>query len=446
MESIQNFDFFRLHFDENGSPVNQQELQDLEQRAQSAGATDAIFLAHGFRNSEDDATNLYTRFLTTFRAHVDGAFHGSLGPRKYVVAGVYWPSKPFQEVEDFAGSTEAADPADAQKEAARLTLEDLKAHDANAAQQPRIQRAIELLDQLEGSPNAQDEFVDLVLSLWDGTQLDPTEGADKIRAQDGSALLEKLGTPVILPTAAAGEGGAAAAAPVFVGEAEGGAEGLGSFFVSIFGRVGQFLNLALWYVMKNRSGVVGANGVAQGIRGFKAALPNVKVHLVGHSLGGRLMASCAKALTVAPAVQPDSLTLLEAAFSHYGFSPDNGEGQPGFFRDVVASKVVKGPLVATFSMQDTVVGTVYAIASRLAGDNVKAIGDAGDPFGGIGRNGAQKTAEAVFSPLLKSGTGAYRFAAGKVACLDGSGGLITDHGDVTNPNVTYAFASALAQT
>jgi hypothetical protein len=30
--------------------------------------------------------------------------------------------------------------------------------------------------------------------------------------------------------------------------------------------------------------------------------------------------------------------------------------------------------------------------------------------------------------------------------LDGSGGIIKDHGDVTNSDVTYAFASAVAVT
>jgi hypothetical protein len=30
--------------------------------------------------------------------------------------------------------------------------------------------------------------------------------------------------------------------------------------------------------------------------------------------------------------------------------------------------------------------------------------------------------------------------------LDGSGGLIKDHGDVTSDAITYAFASAVART
>jgi pimeloyl-ACP methyl ester carboxylesterase len=198
--------------------------------------------------------------------------------------------------------------------------------------------------------------------------------------------------------------------------------------------------------MKNRSGIVGAAGVAAAVRELKSSLPSIRVHLVGHSLGGRLMASCAKALAVPPMARPDSLTLLEAAFSHFGFSPDNGRGQAGFFRSVVDSGVVKGPFIATFSMQDTVVGKVYAIASRLAGDNVQEVGDVNDPFGGIGRNGAQRTAEAVVEPLRTAGSRVYEFPAGKILNLDGSGGLIKDHGDVTNTDVTFAFACAVAAT
>jgi hypothetical protein len=186
-------------------------------------------------------------------------------------------------------------------------------------------------------------------------------------------------------------------------------------------------------------------GVAEAARKLKTAHPDVKLHLVGHSLGGRLMAAAAKALTMPAAVQPDSLMLLEAAFSHYGFSADNGSGAPGFFRDVIARSIVRGPLVSTFSLQDTVVGKAYAIASRLAGDNVSAIGDANDPFGGIGRNGAQKTQESVSRALHPPGL-PYDFAPRVVNNLDGSGGVIKDHGDVTNPTVTYAFASAVAET
>ncbi len=157
------------------------------------------------------------------------------------------------------------------------------------------------------------------------------------------------------------------------------------------------------------------------------------------------MASCAKALCDPPKLQTDSLMLLEAAFSHFGFSPNNGHGNAGFFRDVIAKRVVKGPFVSTFSAEDTVVGRAYSIMSRLAGDNTREIGDASDEFGGIGRNGPLKTTEVANSPLRQAGN-TYNFKVGVINNLDGSGGLIKDHGDVTNAAVTYAFASAVAFT
>ena len=117
----------------------------------------------------------------------------------------------------------------------------------------------------------------------------------------------------------------------------------------------------------------------------------------------------------------------------------------GFFREVIDKSVVRGPLISTFSYQDTVVGTAYAVSSRLSGDNVKATGDKDDQFGGIGRNGTQLTREATNRALGSVGT-KYDFTAKVVNNLDGSGGLIKNHSDITNAEVTYAVASAIAAT
>jgi hypothetical protein len=83
--------------------------------------------------------------------------------------------------------------------------------------------------------------------------------------------------------------------------------------------------------------------------------------------------------------------------------------------------------------------------SRLAKDNTREIGDASDEYGGIGRNGPLKTAEVVTAKLQKAGT-LYKYKLGVINNLDGSGGLIKDHGDVTSDAITYAFASAVART
>jgi hypothetical protein len=446
MQSIHGFDFFSLNFDDKGK-LTSGEFEDCKRRA--GAATDIIFLAHGFRNDLADATKLYSKFLETFRGHLKRPEFHELSTRDFIVAAVFWPSKSLPEsFPSKDGSVQSADDDAPQMAAAAKKLQDLK--DASPDHSAALDEAAALLPTVKDDPAKQDRFASLVLSTLDGSQIDPTEGLDRVRQQDGSVMFQKLSGPIVIPTRSPDESADAggAVAEVDTAGTDGGVQSFGSFFRSILGGIDKFLNLTTWYVMKNRSGIVGASGVAQAVRDLKVSSKNIRLHLVGHSLGGRLIAACSKSLAQAPLLQPDSVTLLEAAFSHYGFSPNNGKGTPGFFRDVIAKKVVKGPLLETFSFQDTVVGLTYAIASHLADDNSEAIGDINDLFGGIGRNGAQKTAESV-SIKLKTATSPgdpYVFKTGIVTCLDGSGGLIKDHSDVTNENVTYAFASAVAAT
>jgi hypothetical protein len=419
METIEGFDFLPLVFEKDGALQDPDELGALIEHAASAPATDVIFIAHGFRNDVGQATRLYTDFLKNFRNDLARPSFREVADRSFVVAGVYWPSKAFRETfgESAEGTRSLQNPALAMADA-KEQLEELK-KDATPAQRRSLDKAAALLPKLEGNPEAQDKFVDHVLSVLSRSSLDATEGLPQIRKHSGSELLARLDAPAM--------------------------DGTRGLFGSIAGKVGQFLNLMTWYVMKDRSGTIGAKGVAPAVRVLRKRVPNVRVHLVGHSLGGRVMAACAHALSTRPRLQPDSLTLLQAAFSHYGFSPDNGRGVAGAFRDVVDKRIVKGPLLSTFSAQDTVVGKAYAISSRLAGDDSRALGDASDEFGGIGRNGALKTSEVANSRLLQPG-GAYDYELGVINNLDASGGLITSHGDVTNPAVTYAFASAVART
>ncbi|AMY09207.1 hypothetical protein LuPra_02420 [Luteitalea pratensis] len=450
METLQEFDFVALNFDRDGTLTNPASWTEFKAAAaRPGGPTDAIFIAHGFRNDETEARGLYSEFLRTFRRNMaQASVAGALAPRRFLVAGIFWPSKAFRE--SFGdGGVQSADNDAVQLEFAREQLAELRDLARTPEQERQIAEAMRLLPSLEGNEGAQDEFAALVLSIaeQEGAVLDPSDGFDRIQNTPGSTLLAKLQAPVILPTRRRDpdEGGVLAIddGSSFGGEGEG--QGLRAVFGSIFGRVGQLLNLTSWYVMKTRSGTVGETGVATCVRQLRGERPGLRVHLVGHSLGGRLMAACAKALAQPPVVHVHSLTLLQAAFSHFGLSADNREGTRGFFRDVIEQEVVEGPMVATFSFEDAVVGKAYAIASRLAGDNVQAVGDRHDPFGGIGRNGAQNLTESTEGPLQAVGS-AYAFSPRVVHCLDGSGGLITSHGDVENENVTWAFASAVAST
>jgi len=448
MATLAGFDFFPLNCDRDGRIETPGELQALTSGATGANATDAVFIAHGFRNDENDARDLYSGFLQTFRAHLDRPEFSGLKARRYVVCAIFWPSKTFRE--SFGeGAVQGLDDAEAEKREIRRRLEHLKATDARAEQRPKLQKAIDLLDTVDDHTAAQDEFVELVMSLLDGVQLDPTEGLQRVRAQEGSRLLEILEAPLLLPVAPTrspdADGGVLTVGDTGPGQDEGGPQGIFSVFGSVFGRIGQLLNLTTWYLMKDRSGRVGVNGCAEAVRAVRAAAPPIRVHLVGHSLGARLMASCAKTLAEEGTHKVDSLTLLQAAFSHFGLSHTRRDHQPGFFRAVIDKKVVRGPLIATYSSKDTVVGKAYAIMSRLAGDNTRAIGDENDEFGGMGRNGAQNAQNSLVEPLHQAGA-SYAFAPDTIINLDGSKELILSHGDVRNANVTYAFASAVDRT
>src|SRR6187401_1548274 len=142
----------------------------------------------------------------------------------------------------------------------KAQLEELKKHDATPGQRRKLAKAIKLLPALDANTKAQDEFVSLVLSVLEHSALDKTEGMPQLRQHPGSELLARLSGPT--------------------GEHR--TRGLGSVFGSIAGGLGQFLNLTNWYVMKDRSGAVGAKGVADAVRALHDTRPDMRIHLVGH--------------------------------------------------------------------------------------------------------------------------------------------------------------------
>jgi len=138
------------------------------------------------------------------------------------------------------------------------------------------------------------------------------------------------------------------------------------------------------------------------------------------------------------------MTLLQAAFSHYGFAAEWSPGHAGGFRGAITNGAVAGPLAMTHTANDISVGIAYAIGSRIAGQNASAVGDANDTYGGIGRNGAQKTSEATFGQLLDVG-GTYTWSNDVLHNLQADA-FIRDHSDVKDKQVAYAILSAIAST
>jgi hypothetical protein len=140
-----------------------------------------------------------------------------------------------------------------------------------------------------------------------------------------------------------------------------------------------------------------------------------------------------------------TLTLLQAAFSHYGFAEKYDNTHDGAFRAVLVQKVVRGPILITCTANDKAVGQAYPLASRVARQVGSAFGDANDRFGGLGRNGAQKTPETEPEVTLLGVGGVYQFQPGRVFNLRADA-FIAEHSDITGPQVAYALLAAIAAT
>ena len=211
------------------------------------------------------------------------------------------------------------------------------------------------------------------------------------------------------------------------------------------------MNFATYYLMKARAGDVGIKGVAPLLVKIRTARPDVRIHMVGHSFGCRVTAAAVNALPDGEQFRPDTVLLLQGAFSHNGFAKANQTDgiDRGAFRDVIEKQKVRGPIIITHTRNDKAVGVAYPIASRINGVTAAALGDENDKFGGLGSNGTQtgtSTVERMIGTLLDVG-GTYPFATGTKSSIPWnlkSDAFIHGHSDIENAQVAYAFATAMA--
>lgn len=434
MNDIAGIPYFEAQFDKDG------QLKGSPVRL-PAGTTDLFVISHGWNNDETEARTLYRNFFESFaavRRPVD------LPAAKLAIVGVIWPSKKFDERLAISGSAPAAGGGaslgGANQKAAEKAVADRLAALKGFFTEPRQQKALDdaarLVPDLEDKATARREFADLLRSMLDPAAADKEDASRTFFREDGKELMDrlKIAPQDLGPRAAAG--GASAVAPGGpVAGPHGGAAGLGDLVSGAFAGAMNLLNFTTYYEMKARAGTVGKNGVAQLIDGLATAVQ--RIHLVGHSFGGRVVTSAAAGSTTDKIC---SLTLLQTAFSHNGFS----RSMKGFFRSVVDSKRVHGPILVTHTPNDKAVGVAYPLASRISGDSTAAFGDENDVFGGIGRNGTQKMedGEARFGKLLPVGSD-YQFQSGVFFNLEASD-FIDDHGDVTGKEVAHALVRAIA--
>ncbi|KAA6224394.1 serine-threonine protein kinase [Streptomyces albofaciens JCM 4342] len=359
--------YWELTFDADGDPDAGQRDRLLAGAARQ-GLTDLLVFAHGWNNDRSMATRLYGRFFAPFPAMAGAGVR--LG-----YAGVIWPAMRFTDepIPDFdpvaAGAPAApAGPPLLEDATLRALARCFPGRDLT------LRRVQELLAGRPAARSAFDEYARLVRDLVSVRANSP---AERLAEDMGT------GTPAMLTDDPLG------VCEIFTAALEkcGQQELFGDGLKRLWNGAREFLRQSSYYGMKRRSGVVGQLGLGPVLGALVRVVPGLRVHLVGHSFGARLVSYALRGMPPG-ATGVKSVTLLQGAFSHYAFAarlphdPDHG----GALRGV--QQRVDGPMVACYSRHDSALSMLYPLASKLSGDSASFLG-LFDRWGAIGHDGIQ---------------------------------------------------------
>lgn len=429
MDTIQGIPFFPIEFNKAADRVTPQQATDLETFLSAHPGAEVFVLCHGWNNNMAEARSLYEGLVK----HMKGADAARL--QNAAIMGVYWPSKKFTDSAQIPGGAASFDPAilDALEAYEAAVFDDIDEFRSGKPSGKQIEAARDAVSGIEISPKKQRDFAQAVIEhLPEGSRNEEDlDGSQRLKPDNGDVLIKRLASaPAPVPS----KGGGAAA--VGAGHDAGGAASLASFFGGIGQGARNLLNVTTYFAMKERAGTVGIKGLAPLLAELRQQNPQVRIHLVGHSFGGRLV-TAAGATGLA---KVNSVTLLQAAYSHYGIAHNyRGGVKDGMFRALVTNGL-DGPIAITHTRNDKAVGLAYALASRIGGQVAEAFGGPDDEFGGMGANGAQDTPETV-EMTLTPGTTSLAFGAGKVHNLL-SDTVIFGHSEIQVPEVGAVIMSA----
>ncbi|MGW2114021.1 serine-threonine protein kinase [Streptomyces zhihengii] len=374
------------------------------------GVTDLLLFAHGWHNSPATARALDTAFFAPF-----GKLVAQTPQARLACATVAWPSMRFtdESIPDVEPPAPGAQPTGPGLD--RATRDGLAA--LHPGRHAAVRRLAVLLDEQPASWAAFEEFGSLARQL----AAVPAGGLESGFAED--LPQDEQGPPAVLyesvptlcrrlsealdagpapdawgppggPTPGAwgpgaaipgawnpgagipGAGGPGAAIPGARGPAAG--TPTGGYPVMVPAVVPwpwrgakELLRQTTYYALKRRAGTVGELGLGPLLGRLARTAPDVRVHLVGHGHGARLVAFALRGLPHG-AHNVKSLTLLQGALSHYSFACGLPHAPRGGGALAALQDRVDGPVVASYSRHDSALGVFYPLAFGLAGDPAAA--------------------------------------------------------------------------
>jgi pimeloyl-ACP methyl ester carboxylesterase len=408
--------------DGNGGPFSAAVIA----RAVADRPTHVFLFIHGWKGDLDAAVEQYDRWI---KAMLDREADRRAMPAgfKPLWIGLHWPSLPFGD-EEFAGNDfELEEGAVLSPDELRAAYVDRLGLDADA--RPLLDVIIETHRKNAAATELPPQVADAYRTL-----------AARVgyQSEGPSGPPDAEGAPFV-PEEAFARGQAAAAGANFAG---------GGFLGGILGPLRQ---LSYW-TMKKRARSIGEGGMHRFVSDLMNALPDTRIHLMGHSFGTIVVSGIlgGPGSTHPLPRQVDSVALIQGAVSLWAFGDSvNGKALKGYFNPWVHRPAVRGPVIVSRSIFDKAVGTLYPWASAVSfSDGDFDVDDEDLPlYGAIGKYGIRALPGLVFRDMLDE-HGQYGFEPGKVYNLQASafirkgGGISGAHSDIDGPQVAHALWQA----
>lgn len=419
--------YYIIPFDKRGRCEAPLTREHLVSAVRNGDFSDVFLFSHGWNNDWTVATKRYESFMTGYMDM--RREHGLAAPAGYrpLLVGVFWPSTALVLTEEERGPRMAAGTPEA--------FDTLVAEDREALHELAEDVAPEHVEELYTLAQKPTLSADEAQRL--GTLLRPLyatgPGEESVSApavDEIVAAWSELGEGAVEPdlgdfgTAGRGVAGGPQTA------------GVGDLFAKIDPR--QVVRAMTVWKMKSRAGTVGARGVQPLLRELLEA-GTARLHLIGHSYGGKVMLS---AIGNGPDLpRPvESLLLLQPAVSHLCFAENvPGTDRAGGYRQVLGR--VRRPILSTFSKHDFPLTKTFHLALRRKSDLGEAqIAGAGEPpskyaaLGGYGPRGAREK-------LIDIRDAGQRYELADDVEIYGLRGdrTISGHGDISNPSTWWAL-------
>lgn len=428
----------RLVFDKDGD-VDEHTMDDLVDAIRTAPVTELFIFSHGWNNDEAAATSLYGRWFALLAAQIEPG-------RNVGYVGIRWPAQLWRDepIPDFPTAPAAGHQGGTGLDekpvipAGAPTIDPAQLADLK----DMFREGSKELDAIAGLL-AQPPTSETVKQLF--TAMREFSSAVGVESNDGEAdpskvpgMLDEQTTPVDVFTKFAD---GLVQAGVDFGDG-GGEVGLDDFAATLLQGAKEALRQLSYWQMKNRAGVVGQKGLGSAINRLAEEFPKLRIHLIGHSFGGRLVSFALAGIRETEPSPVKSVTLLEAAYSRFAFTHDLPFGGHGALDGKMAR--IDGPLSVCFSSHDRALSIFYPLASFAVGDDKAG---AFDPLARWRAMGSLGAFNVVPKMLGDVGTH-YPFQVGEILNLDSSDIVAAGnsssgaHSDIFHAELAWVAASA----